>query len=321
MRFPNPSLSHVAAISAFVLAASSSIAQSNQEWMGIKAKCGLNSGLAYNDWVAQGAPCNSTAPGTTTSLPSMPTTQQQTAMAIGQLGANMIGQGLHQLFYGQPVDPVLHQRARAADQLNKSGIYLFNQKNYPGALNEFQKALALTPGDVNISRNVTLALQRIAQQAEAAKRSRALSEVLGSAEQGTGSPFNMPAVAMPLSSSPTVRISRNLPGDGSVLLQGSTPASLKDQIDAVWGKPSAEPPNPMLQLPEAKDIELLFDPPAPASAAIPAKPAQMSPSEVDAIFQQSGADDYMQQKIEQDALSGLEVPASSSATAKPGPHR
>jgi hypothetical protein len=320
MRFPNISLSHVATLCALALAASNSIAQSNQEWMSIKAKCGLNSSLAYNDWVAQGAPCSSAASAKTTAVPALPTTQQQTAMAIGQLGANMIGQGLHQLFFGQPVDPVLQQRSVAADQLNKSGIYLFNQRDYPGALNEFQKALALTPGNVNISHNVTLALQRITEQAEAAKRSQALGTVLGSAGQGTGNPFNVPSIAMPLNSPDAVRLSRNLGGDGSVLLQGSTPVSLKEQIDAVWGKPSAEPPDPRLQLPEAKDIELLFDPPGPASATIPSNPAQPSPSAIDAVFQQSGVDDYMEQKIMQDAISGIDVPASSNATAKPGPH-
>src|ERR1019366_10190244 len=102
MRLPIVSRSRVATLCALALAASSSIAQSNQEWMAIKAKCGLSSSLVYNDWVAQGAPCNSTASANTTSVPALPTTQPQTAMAIGQLGANMIGQGLHQLFYGQP---------------------------------------------------------------------------------------------------------------------------------------------------------------------------------------------------------------------------
>ncbi len=37
--------------------------RSNQEWIAFKQSCGLNTGLAYNDWVRQGAPCPARSAG------------------------------------------------------------------------------------------------------------------------------------------------------------------------------------------------------------------------------------------------------------------
>ncbi|MGA8873873.1 MAG: tetratricopeptide repeat protein, partial [Candidatus Acidiferrales bacterium] len=102
------------------------------------------------------------------------TPQQQLGMQIGALGANMIGQGLHQLLFGpppSPPDPAMQQRQLAAQQLNRSGIYLFRHKNYAGAINEFQKALAITPNDGNILHNLALAKQRLKDVAVAAQTS------------------------------------------------------------------------------------------------------------------------------------------------------
>jgi len=44
--------------------ACSSSAQSNQEWIAFKAKCGLPANLDYNSWVANGPPCKSGAAAT-----------------------------------------------------------------------------------------------------------------------------------------------------------------------------------------------------------------------------------------------------------------
>lgn len=52
------SLSSMAAWIALVLAASTSVAQEPGWWTELKAKCGMSPSMAYNDWVAQGSPCN-----------------------------------------------------------------------------------------------------------------------------------------------------------------------------------------------------------------------------------------------------------------------
>lgn len=160
----------------------------------------------YNAWVAQnGCICPPSSVGSgqvtcsggssstaTSAVPSNLglTPQQQLGMQIGALGANMIGQGLHQLLFGpppSPPDPAMQQRQLAAQQLNRSGIYLFRHKNYAGAINEFQKALAITPNDGNILHNLALAKQRLKDVAVAAQTSGALGQLLDSAPDTAGS--------------------------------------------------------------------------------------------------------------------------------------
>lgn len=117
------------------------------------------------------------------------TPQQQVGMQVGTLGAYMIGQGLHQLLFGapqSPPDPAVQQRQLAARQLNNSGIYLFKQRNYAGAINEFQKALAITPGDRNILHNLALAKQKLKDVAVAGQTSGALGQLLDSAPGSDG---------------------------------------------------------------------------------------------------------------------------------------
>src|SRR5258708_27964465 len=68
-----------------------------------------------------------------------------------------------------PPDPEQQRRTLAAQQLNNSGIYLLKQRNYSGAINEFQQALAATPSDVTIQQNLELAKRQQKNAAVAGK--------------------------------------------------------------------------------------------------------------------------------------------------------
>jgi hypothetical protein len=179
-------------------------AQSAAEWSQIKSNCNLPASTVYNDWVAQGCPCNKTgaaAATNSTATPAMPaglTPEQQLGTQIGMMGANMIGQGLRQLLSGPTpakVDPAQQQRNLAAQQLNNSGVYLFKQGNYSGAINLFQQALGNTPNDQVIAANLALAKQRLERSrknaAAASQTSDAIAQLLNSAPQSLpSSPVN-----------------------------------------------------------------------------------------------------------------------------------
>jgi hypothetical protein len=141
---------------------------------------------------------------TSAATPTGPTPQQQMAMRSAQLGGYMIGQGLHNILFGQPkplttpLDPAAQQRALAAEQLNNSGIYLLKKNDYTGAINEFQQALNQAPNDANIHFNLQLARQRQKNAADAAKTSSALGNLLGTAQgtldkapRGPSNPLNL----------------------------------------------------------------------------------------------------------------------------------
>ena len=169
------------------------VGQSNQEWIAYKQKCGIPGGMAYNDWVAAGSKCNSgsASSGAGTAAGGL-TPQQQMAMQSAQAAGYMIGQGLHNILFGQPkpltatLDPATQQRALAAEQLNNSGIYLLKKNDYAGAINEFQQALNQAPNDANILSNLQLARQRQKNAADAAKTSDALGNLLGTAQGDRG---------------------------------------------------------------------------------------------------------------------------------------
>ncbi|HUZ03927.1 MAG TPA: hypothetical protein VMU62_01120 [Acidobacteriaceae bacterium] len=116
------------------------------------------------------------------SIMSTMTPQQQVGTAVGAVGTLMILQGLSELMNGKPApppDPAIAQRALAAQQLNNSGIYLLKQKNYDGAINEFQQALAQAPNDANILKNLQFAQQLKKNAALAGQNSSTLGTVLG----------------------------------------------------------------------------------------------------------------------------------------------
>lgn len=262
------------------------LAQSNAEWTQYKIKCGIPASTAYNDWVAQGSPCPKSAPDSSSTTPAVPALnpQQQLAMQGAALGGYMIGQGLHQLLFGPPAskpgfappDPAQQQRQLAAQQLNNSGLYLLRQKNYAGAINEFQQALANTPNDANIQRNLALAKQRLKDSAVATQTSGALGQFLGNAPTSTGNsnfdPLAHSSVANPNASALSLI---NLDSDTRVVdLSDSTktsvdPQVLRGQLDAVLTKngPASAPPDPLVDLPQAQDFELLF----PGSQSTPSQ--------------------------------------------------
>ncbi|MBS1841170.1 MAG: tetratricopeptide repeat protein [Acidobacteria bacterium] len=227
--------------------------------------------MAYNDWVAQGSPCGKTGSGgaATPAAPAL-TPQQQLAMQSAVTGGYMIGQGLHQLLFGPPAarpapeDPAQQQRRLAADQLNNSGIYLLKQRNYAGAIHEFQQALLNTPNDSVILHNLEFAEQKLRDGAVAAHTSGALGQLLGSTPSaGWAFNLNSPArtsVANPVAS-PLSLV--NLDSDTRVVdLRGTSKTSL--DAEALKGRSSVA--SPLVNLPEVRDIELLFPGGAPAES-------------------------------------------------------
>lgn len=272
-------LSTVAAVALTLSLIPCASAQSNAEWIAYKQKCGIPANTAYNDWVAAGSKCNTASSASAATL----TAQQQTATAIGQVGATMLGQGLHQLFAGPVLDPATQQRALAAQQLHNSGVYLMRQHNYPGAINEFQKALALTPNDPAIKRDLQQALDLQKQSAVAGRTSETLAELLS----GTTTPAAVavaPKTYTPVNLDPNLVDLRGI-GPGApaaassylpaananrlnAVITGSDPStvdlrgankdsvnSLKSQIDSLFGAPVAPPPT---SAPSPQEIDQIF---------------------------------------------------------------
>ncbi|HEY8102748.1 MAG TPA: tetratricopeptide repeat protein [Burkholderiaceae bacterium] len=219
--------------------------------------------------------------------PAGPTPLQQLQLQGAQQLGTAIGNQLGQALFGSPqnqaeqqaqqqAQQTQQQRKLAAQQLNNSGIYLLKHGNYAGALNEFQQALAQTPDDPNIINNIALAKQQIRDTALAAKNSAALEKLLGKAP-AKSSTFNFDQVTQPSSpvapNSSTLNLV-NLSSDASTVdLRGTKntavdAAALKAKLDSVLGNHASvpAPPNPRLQLPEGKDMELLGQPAQSARA-------------------------------------------------------
>lgn len=339
--------------------------QSGAEWSAYKQQNGIDSHWAYNDWVAAGSPHNTSSSPTAPAAPAAPghefdNTINQ-AISAGMSGkisggdaAGFVGLGIlgNALFAPNTVDPAQQQaqqeaqreqqqRQLAAQQLNNSGLYLLKQKNYAGAINEFQQALAQTPGDPNIIQNIAAAKKGIKDTAVAAKNSGALSQLLGNTPADSGK-FDFDQLthsSLPSPNSSALNLV-NLDSNPNVVdLLGTTKtavdlASLKSQIVGLFGNsaPASTPPDPRLQLPEAKDIKLLFDPPQPTPSQWPGQqrpasdPKLVNPldaeaqtkAQTEAVFAQpGGADDILQQKIQDDALNGLAKPAHVNASVTP----
>jgi tetratricopeptide (TPR) repeat protein len=289
------------------LACLPAMGQSNQEWMGIKSKCGLSSGLAYNDWVASGSPCNTGTPAAPAA--AAPATLNPALANAAQNVGYALGQQLGKALFGDPAAKAAEaaaaqQRALAAQrgalaakQLNDSGVFLFKAGNYTGAINEFQQALVIAPNDANILHNLATAKQKLKDTAVAAKNSGALANVLGDTAGGAGksdhdlllpaSAANSNASALSLVNlDPNVvdfrgvgrQVDPSAPVPNSdpnvVNLSGTTnssPASLKSQIDAVFGNSA----------------------PASATPAVAVNPIdreQQTSAQVDAIFEKSAPD-------------------------------
>lgn len=256
---------------------------SGASWTAYKSQCGIPQSTMYNDWVSAGSPypagssCGGSKSGSSSSAPSVPaslTPQQQLAMQGAALAGNMIGQALGQLLFGSPApppassqpDPEQQQRELAAQQLNNSGLYLLRQKNYAGAINEFQKALAIIPNDSNTLHNLALAKQKLKDAAVTGQTSGALGQLLGNAPANTGL-FGFAQLTGSTAANPNGSALSlvNLDSDAKVVdLRGTTktsvdPESLKGQLDAALGNnpPVSAQPNSQVVLPQDKDMELL----------------------------------------------------------------
>jgi tetratricopeptide (TPR) repeat protein len=197
-------------------------------------------------------------------------------LAVGKAAMPYVQQAVHDLFYGTPtvqpqLDPAQQQRELAAQQLNNSGIYLLKQRDYAGAINEFQKALATTPNDANISHNLALAKQQLKDAGVAAQTSEALGQFLGNVPRNPGQfdfdQLTHSSVANPNASALSLV---NL-DEGVVDLRGATktsPQSLASQLDGILSNKAAATTSPRsnVVLPEDKDMELLFQATPPTSS-------------------------------------------------------
>jgi hypothetical protein len=248
-----------------ILIPHTALAQEPGWWTKQKADCGIPAGTAYNDWDKI---CHKSSAGSTSS------TQQQLAMQGAALAGNMIGQALVQLLFAPPApppvaaqpDPEQQQRELAAQQLNNSGLYLLKQRNYAGAINEFQKALATNPNDSNSLHNLAIAKQQQKDAAVAGQTSGALGQFLGNAPANTGLfGFAQLTGSTTANPNPSALSLVNLDSDANVVdLRGTTktsvdPESLKGQLDRVLGNspPVSAQPNSQVVLPQDKDMELL----------------------------------------------------------------
>ena len=154
-------------------------------------------------------------------------------------------------------DPAEEQRRLAVQQLNNSGIYLLKQKNYAGAINEFQKAIAISPGDANILHNLDFAKHQLRDAAFADQTSGALGELLGPAP-------------IELGSSGTGLNLVNLGSDASAVdLHNTTvttvdPATLKGRLDSIFSNDehASALSDPQDSQPQAKDIDKVFESPS-----------------------------------------------------------
>jgi hypothetical protein len=258
-----------------ILIPHAAFAQEPGWWTKQKADCGIPASTAYNDWRTQGSHCPKTESASSTS-PAVPALnpQQQLAMQGAALAGNMIGQALGQLLFGKPTpptepaqpDPEQQQRELAAQQLNNSGRYLLKQKNYAGAINEFQKALATNPNDSNSLHNLAMAKQQQKDAAVAGQTSGALGQFLGNPPANTGL-FSFAQLTGSTTANPNASALSlvNLDSDANVVdFRGTTktavdPESLKGQLDGVLGNNTAasEAPGSQVVTPQDKDMELL----------------------------------------------------------------
>jgi hypothetical protein len=253
--------------------------------------------------------------------------------AVGFIGLGLLGNALFAPKTTNPVQSDAQQQVNlAAQQLNNSGLYLFRQKNYAGAINEFQKALAQTPNDAGIINNLALAKQQLVihqlNLKMATQTSDALGHLLGDAPPTTGL-FGDQLPHSPVidqNASPLSLV--NLGSDPGVVDLGSAtgisvdPDSLKGQLDGVLANHTLPtiPPDPRVEMPQAQDIELLFQPPQSTASQFPGpqrptnSPKLVTPmmdaeerAQVEAIFAQPGG---LDDTLEKQALDPQAKPAS-----------
>jgi hypothetical protein len=168
----------------------------------------------------------------------------------------------------------VQQTALAAQQLYNSGVYLLNAGNkaashsftgayyaYKGAINEFLKALNITPNDATILHGLADAKQKLKDLGWAQKNSDALASALGGAGAGAGKPDpDQPPPAPAANPNASALSLVNLDTNVVDLRSATTtsPASLKSQLDAVLGNPAPVSAPPAAQV-TAADVAAVFD--------------------------------------------------------------
>jgi hypothetical protein len=197
------------------------------------------------------------------------------AQSIGNSVGTALGQQLGKMLFGDPAakaaaDAAAQQNALAAEPLNDSGLYLMRQRNFSGAINEFQQALAISPNDANILHNLEMAKQKLKGAAIARQTSDALGQLLGTAPTNTGI-FGFAQLTDSTGTNPNASALSlvNLDSDAKVVdLRGATntfvdPETLKGQLDGVLSSntPDSTRPGSQVVLPQDKDMELLGFPP------------------------------------------------------------
>ena len=260
-----------------------------------------------------GSAAASGAPIAPSSLnPALTNAAQTIGTALGQrLAQALLGGGNNAPAPVNPAaaanDAAQQQTALAAHQLNESGIYLLKQRDNAGAINEFQKALALEPNDATIQYNLDLAKRAQKNAIVAGQTSDALGQLLGTDPASMGSSGD----ALNLVNLGSSTIAVDLHGETGTSID---PQLLQGQIDGVFGNhaPASEPPDPLVVLPETRDIELLFQPPqsTPSQWPGPQRPANepklvnnsdnddstaKSISELDKILDAKSDDDWKRQ--------------------------
>ncbi|HEX3105225.1 MAG TPA: tetratricopeptide repeat protein [Terriglobales bacterium] len=219
--------------------------------------------------------------------------------AMGLIGLGLLGNALFAPKTTNPVQPEAQQQVNlAAQQLNNSGLYLFRQKNYAGAINEFQQALAQTPNDANIINNLALAKQQLNVQQlnvkAAEQTSGMLGQVLGNAPANAGNldfdQLTHLSVANPNTS--PLNLVDLASDEGVAHLRSATktsaePDSLKSQLDAVLANSASvsAPPDSQVVPPQVQDIELLFQPPQSTS---PQSQMDVAQKQLEDIFKDPG---------------------------------
>jgi len=224
--------------------------------------CNSQAATVFNGNVAT---CNCDPAASSNAPAAAPVTLNPILTNAAQTIGTALGQRLAQALLGggnnapAPVDPVLdaaqQQTALAAHQLNDSGIYLLKQRDYAGAINEFQKALALEPNDATIQYNLGFAKQAQKNAIVAGQTSDALGQLLGSDPAGMGSPGDALNLVNLGSGATPVNL-RNATGTTI------DPATLKGQLDSIFsnGAPISAPS-------DAEESDKLFQPSEPAPSS------------------------------------------------------
>lgn len=241
--------------------------------------------------------------------------------AIGFVGVGMLGNALLAPTTTNPAQQQQQEEQRqlnlAAQQLNNSGLYLFKQKNYAGAVNEFQQALADAPNDPDILHNLALATQQLKNVGVAKQTSGALSLFLGKAPAKTGTfDFDLlthSSIANPNASALSLV---NLFDAGVVDLRGTTsasPESLKSQLDGVLASyaPASAPPDPRVVLAQVQDIDQILQ---PTQATTARSQMDTQQKQLEDIFTASGGTDSAA-LVQQARLGQMATAANSNEDA------